>query len=506
VAISDDGRSVVAIGADGLACWDWDRDEPPRLRRVEAGAQGHEVLLSPTGTVFALGDRGMVFDLDADVWEDDAVVSVTAAAITGPSEIVYVDDDGEIVRHDLVTSHREPIGATKQRRDAWSIAGFDGGVVALTLVDRARLKVFGYPGKEYALRALQHPITAFAVSPDGWHVAAGTDGGWLAVARLQEHVMWAYTGPLRSEVTAVALAGGGSLVATGCEDGTVTVFGSDGTSLGTVSVSHRPIRKVVLCRDTIRGAALDADGNAHWFAFDAGAATTCAAAQLPAISRGPAGSRAVTAFLAGQGQVMAAMSDGALFLAAIGTCEPRKSLRLDVVARRLGSVDIGGREGVLIDTGAGYHLLHGHFDRAIDLGSAEWVGQHLSSRVPASRIGVGSDLVEVRHDSFYLWVTKLGADSAPGTEPDDHMGVELGVHEGCEVVRTAYFGGRPLAFSGGSDGCVDVWDLESLQMIDTMAVGGPVRDLRTVDGRYLLVLVGGELLAFEHFDGSGKGS
>lgn len=503
IAISDNGESVVALGSDGLACWEWASDGPPRLRRVEARAAGHEVLLSPLGTVFALGDSGMVFEFgNEEVWERDGLDPVRAAAISGPSEIVYVDHAGEIVRHDLVTLRRDVVGSTGHNLDLWSIADIEGGIVAVAFANRMRLKVFTYPGNGYALRALQHPILTFAISPDGRHVVAGTEGGWLAFAQLQEHVVWKYADRLNSEITAVAATSGASRLAAGCEDGTVVLFGPDGRSMVMARASHHPIRKLALCLGTNRGLALDDDGKAHWFDF--GVETGSVTAPLPVVAGSSTGDPVVTAFLTKGDEITVGMSDGTVAAVVIGTGELRQGTRLDAAARKLALVDLGGRVGTLVATGAGYNLLHGHFDHVIDLGSAGWAKEHLSSADSPPRIGVGSGVVEVWHEDDSVWIRKLR--SSPDLELVDNIDLELGDHKDCQVVQSAYFGLRPLAFSGGLDGSVGVWDLESLEMVDTLPVGGPVRDIRTVSGRYLLVLAGGELLAFEHHDGSRKGS
>ncbi|WP_071812802.1 NACHT and WD repeat domain-containing protein [Lentzea guizhouensis] len=501
IAISGNGESVVALGSDGLVCWEWAPDQPPRLHRTEGYVMGHKVLLSRLGTVFALGDSGTVLDFgDAAVWEQDDLDPVRAAAISGPSEIVYVDHAGEIVRHDLVTLRRDMIGSTGLNSDRWSIADAEGAIVAVAFADSVWLKVFTYPGREYAVRVPQDPISTFAISPDGRHVVAGTEGGWLIFAQLQRYIEWEYFDQLHSEITAVAATSGASRLAAGCEDGTVVVFGPDGRRQVTAQVSHRPIRKLTLCALVKRGLALDDDGKAHWFEFEAGVVTS----RLPTLMDVSAGDLVVTAFLAESGEVTVGLNDGTVAAVVLETGELLHETRLAAVARELASVDLGGRDGTLVATGAGYSLLHDHFDRVIDLGLAEWAKEYLSPTDPPPRIGVGSGVVEVWHDGYEVRVRKLG--SSPDLGLAEGVDLEWRYRQDSEVLCSAYFGQRPLAFSGGSDGSVDVWDLESLEMVDTLRVGGPVRDVRTVSGRYLLVLAGGELVAFEHYDGSRKGS
>jgi WD40 repeat protein len=66
------------------------------------------------------------------------------------------------------------------------------------------------------------------------------------------------------------------------------------------------------------------------------------------------------------------------------------------------------------------------------------------------------------------------------------------------AVVCMYVRGQALAFTGGDDGTVRVWDLPDMQQLDVIDVSSPVFAIEaTVDGD-LLVGAGGEAIAFRY--------
>jgi len=74
------------------------------------------------------------------------------------------------------------------------------------------------------------------------------------------------------------------------------------------------------------------------------------------------------------------------------------------------------------------------------------------------------------------------------------------LHEGAvTAVAAAHLNGRPVAFTGGQDGAVLIWDLIDGQVLDVLAGFGPVFALWVGDGGdVLLVGAGSEVIAFAH--------
>lgn len=74
---------------------------------------------------------------------------------------------------------------------------------------------------------------------------------------------------------------------------------------------------------------------------------------------------------------------------------------------------------------------------------------------------------------------------------------------GLTVVTCRYVSGRPLAFTGGRDAKVRIWDLASLRRPDVIDVPGPVLAIEATREGDLIVLAGTEAIAFRHAGASG---
>lgn len=69
---------------------------------------------------------------------------------------------------------------------------------------------------------------------------------------------------------------------------------------------------------------------------------------------------------------------------------------------------------------------------------------------------------------------------------------------GLTVVASQYFLGRPLAFTGGRDAKVRIWDLAGLQLLDVIDMPGRVLAIEATREGDLVVLAGTEAMAFRH--------
>jgi WD40 repeat protein len=82
---------------------------------------------------------------------------------------------------------------------------------------------------------------------------------------------------------------------------------------------------------------------------------------------------------------------------------------------------------------------------------------------------------------------------------DGNSSDRLGHHDGTvTAVAAAYLNDRPVAFIGGKDGTVQVWDLLGKRLVDSIAVPGPVFAIGATNDGNLVIGAGGEALAFRH--------
>lgn len=78
---------------------------------------------------------------------------------------------------------------------------------------------------------------------------------------------------------------------------------------------------------------------------------------------------------------------------------------------------------------------------------------------------------------------------------------ELSGHHGPVTALSAVeLDGRRLAFSGGTDGTVRVWDIVTLRQLDKIEMLGDVSAIVVTPDGYLLVVAAGEAVAFRHID------
>jgi WD40 repeat protein len=72
-------------------------------------------------------------------------------------------------------------------------------------------------------------------------------------------------------------------------------------------------------------------------------------------------------------------------------------------------------------------------------------------------------------------------------------------HDGAvTAVACTYLNDRPVAFTGGWDGIVRIWDLTDRRLLDIIAVLGPVFTIWATSHGELLIGASGEVIAFQH--------
>jgi WD40 repeat protein len=133
----------------------------------------------------------------------------------------------------------------------------------------------------------------------------------------------------------------------------------------------------------------------------------------------------------------------------------------------------------------------------LDLGTGQWVkagalGDGLLAggpEPPSALLLVSGSLVRV-----------TGGEDGTITVRDDTSAQSLpGRHDGpVTAVACRHLADRPLAFTGGRDGKVQVWDLEARQLLDVIELTGPVFAIEATGTGDLLVGAAGEAIAFRH--------
>jgi hypothetical protein len=139
---------------------------------------------------------------------------------------------------------------------------------------------------------------------------------------------------------------------------------------------------------------------------------------------------------------------------------------------------IAGRETVLVSSNRQTELLMP--------GVRAKIVHRVANRFAVDTVLHKGQLVSTRvskQGEFIIWVVSEFA----GTNPE-------GLHPDARIVRHGYLGDRAVAYIGGDDGVVRVWELDSRAVIAELVIGQPI--LQMVVGDVLLVRTASEVVAF----------
>jgi WD40 repeat protein len=187
--------------------------------------------------------------------------------------------------------------------------------------------------------------------------------------------------------------------------------------------------------------------------------------------------------------------DGGVFTVDLATGTPRHNMPGDGsrVVTAITCALIAGRSIAVVSYNHGENqaidLLSGE---AINVGNINWplLAVRRVPRMPASAlIVVDGALMEVSG----------GVNGGISLRDDDSSSDHLGHHHSTvTTVACAYLNDRPVAFTGGEDGVVQVWDLLGKRLLDSITVLGPVFAIGATNDGELVIGAGGEALAFRH--------
>jgi WD40 repeat protein len=143
-------------------------------------------------------------------------------------------------------------------------------------------------------------------------------------------------------------------------------------------------------------------------------------------------------------------------------------------------VTIGGRTSMILDLDTGQWVKTGTISDRLMVGGP---------KPPSALILISGSLARV-----------VGGEDGTITVQDDTSTQSLpGKHDGpVTAVACQHLADRPLAFTGGHDGKVRVWDLAARQLLDVIDVTGPVFAIEATGDGDLLVGAGGGAISFQH--------
>ncbi|WP_326919023.1 AAA family ATPase [Actinophytocola sp.] len=486
VAISADGRHAVAVG----------RHHALVLSQSDSGSVhsdlfnfgGNVVVISDDGRRVLVGGPDGLQTLSGPRWviRESApfagnVVAV-AVAITG--DVGLVNADGVIMQWHPDRDDQF-VKETRHRNGLWSVVFGAAGVIACYADAKRELVVFS--SGETERYNLGSPAYAVTMTPGGRYVIAATSRGTMLITdRERIHLPVALGHPV--PIRALATSPDGHFMAAGREDGSVEIWRIWPELFVTrLDLSKAPIRAVAVARHAKQVVAADVDGVVYL-----GDPTAEPSDPRPPIDVAPQ-VPLVTAFTAVDARTaVVGWQNGS-----VQVFNPREPvLCLDqshIVGnsrvRHIAATVIAGEPAVLVSTQDSHWLL-------TSTGWSDVSRWSLAGSLAPRPKTSGHIVIEGR--LMVVAVTGTGGMriANAGLGGDDVR--DVGDHPGCQVVECAHVNGRPMAFTGGTDGAIRVWDLLDEGLTDTIEVGRPVWRIEVVDGHLLLVGAGGELIAFEH--------
>lgn len=492
VTISADGSTAAAVGADGATLWSWPEHGQPEAEAVWHTAVGEIVALALDGGLCVVADRDQVRGLaDGRPTLLEDVPAVEAALPIGSSTFLCVTYDGVLCLYD----HRQPrlarLADMGHPGGSWALGyTIDHVPVAMALNKGGQLVRFDPAKQKWSLLGSARGLTALACDPRGTRVVVADADGLVRSSSLTGEVAWQRVKRFDSPPTALAVTSSGTVVA-GCRNGVVHIVRDDGHD--SIHVSAAEITAIALDETGDRVVALDQEGGVSFYDHTMRElvgrhpdTTLVVGSRKGADDVEPA---AVTAFILEEDTLLAGFANGVVAGLDERTGRLEAELHTSAVPTGFARVALGTQEGLVIGTADRHLLVADDGNARHELGNSEWARARLV-RQPATHLVVDGRFVEVgcANDRVVLDSRDLG-------EP---LKVDLGAHPGGGEVHCTHVDGRPTAFTGGTDGCVRVWDLTDRCLVHTIDIGSsPVWRIEYVGGETLLVGAGGELWWFD---------
>ncbi|GAB3901031.1 AAA family ATPase [Kibdelosporangium lantanae] len=521
VAMTADGSQVIAIGAETAGAWSWSPSDGQVVEEEPLATAATAIAISSRGVLVGRSDgRIALYDANGGIRTSPhrhaSEVLAVAMHLKAPTSCVSVDGDGTLIQWMPQLMHKKPKQRAKQkspishlghRSSLWCVTAGPNGAVACSVDEDGDLLVFESSQRNvprtYPTSFMT--VSALAIAPDSGHIVAADDKGQICVVdRRKKSTRYLRSGHI-GPVSAVAVSGNGEYVISGGQDGTVRVWRiAEDNPIRVVRFSA-PIRTAAVDDNGHRIAAVDENGAVFLNDLRAGSMASlrpqASMSSRNGDTRRPVwsnpGERLVTAFAILDTRAIIGWSDGTIsdVDASTGIASLDIWAALDEAVLNIATPVIHGNQTVLVAIPGGYRLFQ------------------VNARTSAEPIAIdreeyASDLMLMSAQSITDHIVLDGRLTAVSGEDDSisivnvsqHtlLGPPLGHHPGCSIVRCAHADQRPIAFTGGTDGVVRVWDLIDRRLADLIDIGRPIWRIETLPNGHLFVGAGGELLAFQH--------
>ncbi|MGW4061043.1 AAA family ATPase [Amycolatopsis sp. NPDC004747] len=483
VALSVSGRRVIKVGPGGAHEWHWRRDAKPTYLRTNSALAGHLVTPAAAGT-FAVGRNSEVVVVGGG--EQGTGISRLASkayAISkgDPSGYVCVTAVGTVTRiaaDGTVVNHEE----TGHWSTSWAVGVRKDEPVAVSVNLAGQLVLFEHGTSWGSPYPVPGRVNCFGVSQDGGVIVAGTTDGWAGLVDRGRFTTWNYERTFEQPVTAVGVAVRSAVFAVGLANGGVVVISADNRQeLAAAKPAAAAIVDVSVSPEG-RCVALDADGMLHYVSREM--AGTLQARETPTPDQRPPA--LVVAGNVREGIFVA--TDGRVLQIDPRTGERVAEIDVEAVPFELALTELEQEKVLVIRSGDDGDFLWRPGSGLSRVQAQAWVQEQLWGRSASDAAQVGEGVVTVGRKG----------DKVVASEHDGPDRV-IGVHDGLSVVQCARLAGRAVAFSGGSDGVVRVWDIVEATQVDSISVGSPVwRIFPAPRADHLLVVAGDELIAFRN--------
>lgn len=471
LALEETSATTLAASPDGKLAALATADHRIRMWNLADGTSG-PVLEGHCDRVSGIrfsGDGQRLFSASEDgsirVWSvaGEAIARIdTPAAVEGLTlaakgeQIVTAGADGLVRSWSIPNGVAAPLSTAPEAIEAMALQPGQKLLAMVCADGGVRLVDLESGQTQRELPRAEAPVTSLAFSPDATRLATGGADGQIRVWRLEgDEVPLVGNGP--GKVTDLAWHPSGGEICSASTDGTLTVWSFEGAVAG--SAPLKVVRQFAAGSVPVHAVLYADDGNALFAGDDAG--------KLVAFARADGAARfALTQEAAVNDLALA--RDGQTLVSAGRDGRVRYYKTTDGTALELPPADLGGGVTCLFVSPDGHRLVAGtekHRAAVLDLASGiieQFFGEH-----EAAVRGVA-----LLSDSLVLTAS---ADKTIRVRPMLAL-KRLAGHSGKATCVEALPGAMHVV-SGGEDGTIREWDLETGLEVRKFEHGGPVRGL-----------------------------
>ncbi len=273
VGFTEDGRTVVTSGADGmLRVWNAATGAALRAIPLDAGAPTAAAVEGRRALTGHSDGRLMLWDIDtggrlATFKRADSPITAVAISPDG-QRLLATGRDATLASWDPSTP-QTPTGL---------VEAHDGPVLAVAYAARGHLVATGGADNTVRLwragtlelvrtyRGHKESITALAFSPDGRHLAAAAEDGRIRVWSTSSASLYRLTTAHKGSVRGLAFSPAGDIIASAGEDGSVQLWlVRQSRSVRSLADHGSPARSLAFTPDGSRAAVASADGSIRFW-------------------------------------------------------------------------------------------------------------------------------------------------------------------------------------------------------------------------------------------------